>query len=648
MVIHNLNGRHMMKLSFQRLDDILNYLITQSSPVTLDALSKLTKVSGRTVRSDIKSINELISKQGAEVFLIRKKGYLLSYHNKKIFEDFWNNKDTGTFLFTSSESRIQYLLRLFLTSDSFITQDFLLSVLFVSTNTLYNDFRTVKHLLADYQLSIVNKSNLGYRLEGEEIDIRMAINQLIFQENLTDFITASNTREKDLCLNIDFQKFSFFFEKYLNKIVQKDSDYFHKNAFSGILLSFSRIKEKKIINNFDLNPSLKEKVKKAILDFLRASEDEFKIVIPEVERRYIIYLLTENFPNLLFDNNNKENMLLAKQIVSDVTFDLFQLTKSRWTLDEGLKLSLIDHFNRLLNIHQIKSTRNNPILDVVKNDFPYPFELAISQVQKIEKRYDISLTEDEVSYIALYFASAIENSNDNVLTIAVVCGTGKILSSIIEGRIRKKFPYTFSEIKKLSYLEYEELENKNKYQIVVTTIQNKNLAQKNVIFFDNSNLNKSFKNIEKRIKEINLITISNRHFNPSHFMVIEEKKSKETVLEEISNILYKDKSVTVDFFNDLLAREELSSTVINDSIALPHPLNDSVIKSTIFVAVVPRGLEWDENTNVKFIFLLAIKSNEVEELQNVYDTLLDFIYSNDKQESLIKNPNYNNLLNIFT
>lgn len=449
-------------------------------------------------------------------------------------------------------------------------------------------------------------------------------------------------------MNIDFQKFSLFFEKYLNKIVQKDSDYFHKNAFSGILLSFSRIKEKKIINNFDLNPSLKEKVKKAILDFLRASEDEFKIVIPEVERRYIIYLLTENFPNLLFDNNNKENMLLAKQIVNDVTFDLFQLTKSRWTLDEGLKLSLIDHFNRLLNIHQIKSTRNNPILDVVKNDFPYPFELAISQVQKIEKRYDISLTEDEVSYIALYFASAIENSNDNVLTIAVVCGTGKILSSIIEGRIRKKFPYTFSEIKKLSYLEYEELENKNKYQIVVTTIQNKNLAKKNVIFFDNSNLDKSFKNIEKRIKEINLITISNRHFNPSHFMVIEEKKSKETVLEEISNILYKDKSVTVDFFNDLLAREELSSTVINDSIALPHPLNDSVIKSTIFVAVVPRGLEWDENTNVKFIFLLAIKSNEVEELQNVYDTLLDFIYSNDKQESLIKNPNYNNLLNIFT
>ena len=76
----------------------------------------------------------------------------------------------------------------------------------------------------------------------------------------------------------------------------------------------------------------------------------------------------------------------------------------------------------------------------------------------------------------------------------------------------------------------------------------------------------------------------------------------------------------------------MSSTAINDSIALPHPLNDSVIKSTIFVAVVPRGVEWDENINVKFIFLLAMKSNEVEELQNVYDTLLYFIYSNNKQE----------------
>ncbi|KSU22997.1 hypothetical protein M20_0411 [Lactococcus lactis subsp. lactis] len=50
------------------------------------------------------------------------------------------------------------------------------------------------------------------------------------------------------------------------------------------------------------------------------------------------------------------------------------------------------------------------------------------------------------------------------------------------------------------------------------------------------------------------------------------------------------------------------------------------------MAVVPRGVEWDENINVKFIFLLAMKSNEVEELQNVYNTLLYFIYSNNKQE----------------
>jgi mannitol/fructose-specific phosphotransferase system IIA component len=51
----------------------------------------------------------------------------------------------------------------------------------------------------------------------------------------------------------------------------------------------------------------------------------------------------------------------------------------------------------------------------------------------------------------------------------------------------------------------------------------------------------------------------------------------------------------------------LSSTAINDSIASSHPLNVSVIKGKIFVAVVPRGVEWDENINVKFIFLLAMK-----------------------------------------
>ena len=112
----------MSQLSFQRLDNILNYLIVQTSPVTLENLSKFTKVSSRTLRSDIKAINDHIISHGAEITLLRKKGYLLSYTDKTIFDNFWSKDNAGTFLFTSTTSRLRYLLRIFLTSDTYITQ----------------------------------------------------------------------------------------------------------------------------------------------------------------------------------------------------------------------------------------------------------------------------------------------------------------------------------------------------------------------------------------------------------------------------------------------------------------------------------------------------------------------------------------------
>jgi len=100
---------------------------------------------------------------------------------KEKFDKFWTNQDSGTFLFTSSDSRLKYLVRKFLTTDNYITQDYLQSILFISQNTLYSDFRTLKNHFSSYNLKLVNKSNLGYIVNGLEQDKRKAIIDLIFK-----------------------------------------------------------------------------------------------------------------------------------------------------------------------------------------------------------------------------------------------------------------------------------------------------------------------------------------------------------------------------------------------------------------------------------------------------------------------------------
>lgn len=639
----------MSQLSFQRLDNILNYLIVQTSPVTLENLSKFTKVSSRTLRSDIKAINDHIISHGAEITLLRKKGYLLSYTDKTSFDNFWSKDNSGTFLFTSTTSRLRYLLRIFLTSDTYITQEFLLNILYVSQNTLYNDFRNLKDLLDKYNLKIINKSNLGYLLVGDEADIRYTINTNIFQENLSEFITSTNTVEKDICNNIDYQQFTKLFWDHLQDLIKFDSDYFHRNAFSNILLAISRIKAGHIITDFSQKTCITRTAQQQIDSFDTAIAKQFHITLTEDEKNYINYILSSNLPHIIQAEDDQENLQLAQHIVDDILTNLKNKTGASWVSDKTLRDNLYDHISRLLQIHTINSNRHNPILDSVKNNFPYPFELAVIAIQDIEQTYQIVFSEDEISYIALYFASTIENFKEpnKLLSLAIICGTGITLSSIIESKVRRKFPNLFSNIKKMSYLEFETAKNDDFFDLIITTIPLSH-HEKNIIFLDINYFDTAFQQIERVIQSISSDVIPLNLYQPEHFFVIDTPVTKEELFQKINQHLINNTFVSRHFIADVIEREAISNTMINDVVALPHPLGNSVKTSTIFTVIAPKGVTWDQTKKVKFIFFIAIRPEDVNKVQLIYDELLDFISSDKKQEALLKTPDFNTLISILS
>lgn len=638
----------MSQLSFQRLDNILNYLIVQTSPVTLDNLSKFTKVSSRTLRSDIKAINDHIISHGAEITLLRKKGYLLSYTDKTIFDNFWSKDNSGTFLFTSTTSRLRYLLRIFLTSDTYITQEFLLNILYVSQNTLYNDFRNLKDLLDKYNLKIINKSNLGYLLVGKEADIRYTINTVIFQENLSEFITSTNTVEKDICNNIDYHQFTKLFWDHLQDLIKFDSDYFHRNAFSNILLAISRIKSGHILTDFRQATCITQNAQEQIDKFNIAIATQCHVTLTEDEKNYINYILSSNLPHIIQAEDNQENLQLAQHIVDDILTNLTNKTGARWVTDKGLRNNLYDHISRLLQIHTINSNRHNPILESVKNNFPYPFELAVIAIQDIEQTYQISFSEDEISYIALYFASAMENFKDpnKLLSLAIICGTGITLSSIIESKLRRKFPNIFSSIKKMSYIEFDNAQNSERFDLIITTIPFPHDA-KNIVFLDINYFDAAFLQLEQIIQSINSHTIPLTLYQSQHFFVIHEHLTKIELFQQMHEALKNNTYVSSQFIDEILEREKISNTMINDVIALPHPIGDSVKTSTIFTVIAPKGIIWEDGKKVKFIFFMAIRSEDVNKVQSIYDDLLDFISSEKKQDTLLKHPDFETLISIL-
>lgn len=635
---------------YQRLDDILNLLLDKKEPVHINDISSYCNVSDRTIRSDINTINDYIEGHGARIVLIRKKGYVIEYLDKKTFDDFWSHQDTGTFLFTTSESRLTYLIRLFLTSEEYISQDFLQSILFISQNTLYSDLRTLKQYLAAYNLKIQNKSNLGYKLIGEEQDIRSAIINLIFKSNLTEYLTATTSVEKDICNNINYDIFNQIYQKQLSKKIFIDSDYFQRNIFTSLLLTISRVKSGHTLPTFNQEIELNDSFSLIVKKFIDEIEQAFDLKLSSLEKAYINFCIAENSPNLIDDAIISENQKLAEDITELIQYTLLKLTGSTWAKDSTLQSNLLEHIKLFLKIQTIEGNRNNPLLDTVKNNFPYAFDLAISCSREIVKKYNVHFSEDEISYVALHLANAIERSSSNSykqLSLAIICGTGQTFSSIIEAKIKRKFPNTFSEIEKFSYTAFLNNEDSKNFDLTISTIpiRNKNT---DIVFIDINDLDSSMEQIEQ-----NLTKITNTAFNTSNgllsknrFLIINHKTTKERVLNALHKELFTQGLVKENFLTEIYERENISSTIISDSIAIPHPLGDSVKRSTIFPVIAPKGIIWD-NKNVKFVFLFAIKTDEPERMEFFYDRLLDFIGSEKLQAKLLKEPTYESLISIF-
>lgn len=368
-----------------------------------------------------------------------------------------------------------------------------------------------------------------------------------------------------------------------------------------------------------------------------------------MEKDYLHFCIAENYPNLIDDRLTKSNQILAEDMVHTIQSVLKSLDGTPWIKNTHLEKNLLEHIKLFLKVQIIEGNRNNPLLETIKSSFPYAFDLAISCSQEIVRKYNIHFSEDEISYIALHFANAIERDNTSQLkqfSLAIICGSGKTFSSIIEAKIRRNFPNSFATIVKFSYSTFLNTENLENFDLIISTVP---IKQHNfpVIQLNINDLDASMNLIESKLSEFNVSKNNNSLFSNNRFLVLEERTKKEDIFRLLDQQLFEQGLVTTNFLQDIQNREEISSTVISESIAVPHPLGDSVIKNSIFLVIAPKGIVWDDKI-IKFVFLLAIKSKNVNQMQHFYDQLLDFISSDRLQIKLLKDPTYQTFTEIFS
>lgn len=640
----------MSKFSYQRLDDLFDFFLLKKEPILIKDIASTINVSERTIRTDISNLNDYLINKNAKIKLIRQKGYILDCEDEKKIIDWWGNfnKTEGYSLLGSLKERQNYLFALLLNELKYYSVYELMEHLCISKNTLYMYLKNIRKTLSNYNLKLINNTNTGFKVIGTEYDKRKAILDLFLINDLQSYLVGFTDLEKLFLTNIDLDLLKTLESKHLYSLQLLDSDFYHKNIISTIALAIARVKEGLTINEISIEvPKLMDHALDAIYLFLKEIENSFSITLPINEINYFILTLSINVPRLI--KNPKNHPSESSIIVDELLTSIYETSNLNWTKDKILFEDLVNHIENFIKISSIDKERKNPILSTIINSFPFAYSLSLTHLGVIGKKYNIFFSEDEVGYIALHIAGAIERhkAKTQQLNVIIVCGGGFAMSKIIESKINKKFPNKFNIKKTYSYAEFQ-LSNISDIDLTITTLP---FTQENTptVYIDMSNIDKAIDDLKYYLTDDQINNNVMQLFNPENFYYFDtDKLSKKDLLVKMAVDLEKQNIVSEDFVSSVLERESLQTTLINDVIAIPHSMTMIANRSRVSVAIFPNGIQWEKDKKCNFIFLLAISKTDNEITNNLYDLILNLIDDKAMTKQLLKAYTFHEFKNLLS
>lgn len=640
----------MSKFSYQRLDDLFDFFLLKKEPILIKDIASTINVSERTIRTDISNLNDYLINKNAKIKLIRQKGYILDCEDEKKIIDWWGNfnKTEGYSLLGSLKERQNYLFALLLNELKYYSVYELMEHLCISKNTLYMYLKNIRKTLSNYNLKLINNTNTGFKVIGTEYDKRKAILDLFLINDLQSYLVGFTDLEKLFLTNIDLDLLKTLESKHLYSLQLLDSDFYHKNIISTIALAIARVKEGLTINEISIEvPKLMDHALDAIYLFLKEIENSFSITLPINEINYFILTLSINVPRLI--KNPKNHPSESSIIVDELLTSIYETSNLNWTKDKILFEDLVNHIENFIKISSIDKERKNPILSTIINSFPFAYSLSLTHLGVIGKKYNIFFSEDEVGYIALHIAGAIERhkAKTQQLNVIIVCGGGFAMSKIIESKINKKFPNKFNIKKTYSYAEFQ-LSNISDIDLTITTLP---FTQENTptVYIDMSNIDKAIDDLKYYLTDDQINNNVMQLFNPENFYYFDtDKLSKKDLLVKMTVDLENQNIVSADFVSSVLERESLQTTLINDVIAIPHSMTMIANRSRVSVAIFPNGIQWEKDKKCNFIFLLAISKTDNEITDNLYDLILNLIDDKAMTKQLLKAYTFHEFKNLLS
>lgn len=626
-----------------RMQHILRHLLVSSEIQTSSELATILQVSSKTIRNDIVELNALLNERISSITAYRGRGYQLQIHDEDKFREFLQqfSEINNQIVPTNPEERMQYVLEKLLLRSSYLKMEDLADELFVSRSTLQNDLKQIGSILKEYNLAFDHRPNYGLKITGNEMQIRFCISEYLFNK----FPSAINQVHDWLEIlpecDIEFIRNSILSK--LRKYKATITDVGLHNLVTHLAIACKRIREKNSIDNHqipvqEINEGKDYKIANEIIQTI---EKQLQLTFSRNEMAYLAIHLQGN--KIVDDEGGEDSQAVIDDTILQLTTDILRKIDETYKLglsgDKQLALMLNLHLQPAINRYKYNMNLRNPMIEEIKAEYPFSFELALTGAKVIEDKMYIAIDENEIGYIALHIGGALKRQNKDTKykkSCLIVCASGAGTAQLLYYKLIDHFSNTLNIIGTTEYYNLKQ-RSLNDVDFIISTIPIRDDLSVPVIEV-NSLLNKHDINCIDNVIYKDMNTIE-KYLREKFVFLKKNLSTKEEVIHFIGDQLIRAEMVPSTFTHSVFEREEYAPTSYENLIAIPHPLQAQADETFWTIITLDDPIQWGEKP-VQFIVFLNINKKQMESLQPMYEILIKLMENRELIQQLIQCESY--------
>lgn len=610
----NLEKRHLL---------IIRHLINSRKPLSSEVLSSVLGFSSKTIREDMRFLEEVLRNVGAEVITKSGTGYSIQIHNAyefDIFLQFFNDKYWDQTTVHGSVMMKHLIYRMLFSKDVALSD--LTNDLCLNERMLQKQIVLCRQFLEEYHLGIKRK-NGRVQIIGKEEHLRILMGEMMFMDEDSTvssqdsciFLPLLDSRR---CLNVLKDELAAHHIR-----ISKQSAHLIR---SQLMVSATRIKDGHPVHFHEVE--CKDIQQYEEYECAKRIVQQLYPASPDAEIAYLTLLLVSSRNYDIHDDFSLSENSSAYFLGDEMLKFLFIHTNKDFSKYYDVRLYLARELRGMIvRLIYGLEYKQIPMLRVKQNCIAYEYAVIMSDY--LSKKYACPISQKEIAVLSnILNLSLIRNQreeNRNRKKIVIIFQNGMNDSLPLKEKINQRFAPYLERVESLEYYEYDRREKQE--DLIITDMPISSFPHSKRVLqvkngFDREEQNRMFAWLTD-IDEKHRIFMS--AFSSDLVYLDQPCADSQTALKTLCRNMQKDPAVSEHLYEMAVTHDRVSGSEKGNNIAIAHSMFAAQKMTKIGIMVLRKPILWKDEL-VRLLFVIANGEQQesffhLEELQELLQDL---------------------------